>query len=83
MVTHINEPIKVGVIFEKRGSIRPAWFVWNSTRYEIREVTYTWSHREGTCLIQNFAVTDGANLYQISYHKDDLIWRLMALENGG
>lgn len=83
MVTRIDKPIRVGVVFEPQGRLRPLWFVWQGRRHIIRQVTYTWGQREGIDLVQNFAVTDGANLYQISYSRDAMAWRLVAVEDGG
>ncbi len=82
MITNIDNPIKVGVIFEHQGSVRPVWFVWKGRRYDIREVTYSWAHREGAGLVQNFAVSDGVNLFQISYYRNESAWRLTAVEDG-
>lgn len=83
MIAQIDSPIRVGVIFEPQGRIKPVWFIWRGKRYEIKEITYTWSRRDGASLIQYFTVTDGANIYQISYLKNLSAWRLIALEDGG
>lgn len=83
MQTEIDQPIRVGAVFGPPDRIRPAWFVWKGRKHLIREVTYTWDQREGTAWIQNFSVSDGANLYHIAYHRDAMTWRLVALEDGG
>ncbi len=83
MITQIDQPIRVGAVFGLPDRIRPAWFIWKGRKHVIREVTYIWDQKEGNSRIQNFAVSDGANLYQMSYQRDAMTWRLVALEDGG
>ena len=83
MVADIGEPIKVGAIFEPPDGIRPAWFIWQGRRHIVREVTYTWGHREGICRVQNFAVSDGLSLYHIAYNREGMNWLLVAIEDDG
>ena len=83
MISQIDKPIRVGAVFEPPDRIRPAWFIWQGRRHLIRDVTYTWTHREGNSWVRNFSVYDGANLYQISYNTGSMVWILVALEEGG
>ncbi len=83
MVTQIDQPIRVGAVFGPPDRIRPAWFIWKGRRHNIKRVTYTWDQKEGNSWIQNFAVFDGSNMYHISYHREAMTWRLVALEDEG
>lgn len=38
MSTEINEPVKTGVVFDRK-RVRPAWFTWKQRRYPIKEIT--------------------------------------------
>lgn len=80
MITNIDEPIKVGAVFGSEKKIKPVWFTWNRTRYNIKSVTYSWVSKEGSAAIYNFSVTDGKTLYEICYNTETLSWKLLAVE---
>ncbi|GJQ49178.1 hypothetical protein KsCSTR_19600 [Candidatus Kuenenia stuttgartiensis] len=41
MITEVHEAIKVGAIFgDNKKKLKPVWFIWNGTKYTIREITY-------------------------------------------
>ncbi len=84
MITEIDEPIKVGVVFGANciggKKIKPVWFIWKERQYHIKEVTYTWTNREGSTSVHYFSVTDGQNLYEIAYNTEAMVWMLMAVE---
>ena len=82
VVTEIKEPITVGVIFSS-SRIKPVWFVWKQFRYDIKQVTFSWRSREGSAPIYHFAVTDGANLYEISFNTKTAEWMLNRIECEG
>ncbi len=82
MITRIEEPIRVGVVFGNGKKIKPVWFVWNKRQYRIRNITYSWLSREGRSTIYNFSVTDGNTLYEICYNAETLSWKLRAVEAG-
>ena len=74
--SHSNEEaLEVGVIFRK-GKIIPKWFVRNTTRHPIKEVTYEWADKRGGEILYFFAVSDGQALYQIYFNTTQLNWRL-------
>ncbi len=84
MITEINEPIKVGAIFgDNKKKLKPVWFVWGGRKYNIREITYIWTEKTGKSVICHFAVADGANLFNISYSTDSLVWTLHSVETAG
>jgi len=84
MITEIGEPIKVGVVFGANciggKKIKPVWFIWKGKQYRIKEVTYTWTNKEGSASVHYFSVTDDQNLYEISYNAETMVWVLMAVE---
>ncbi len=80
MITNIDELIKVGAVFGSEKNMRPVWFIWNRTRYDIKSVTYSWMSREGRAVTYNFSVTDGKTLYEICYNAETLSWKLTAVE---
>jgi hypothetical protein len=96
MITEIDEPIKVGAVFGADCTsptksfwrvggkkIKPVWFAWKGKQYRIKEVTYTWTNKEGRALVHYFSVTDGQNLYEISYNTETMVWKLIAVEVEG
>jgi hypothetical protein len=87
MITEIGEPIKVGVVFGADciggKKIKPVWFIWKERQYRIKEVTYTWTGKEGSASVHYFSVTDGQDLYEIAYNTETVVWKLMAVEVEG
>jgi hypothetical protein len=79
MMTEVGETIKVGAVFEPEQTISPKWFVWDGRKYSIERVTFSWKVREGQRLFHHFAVTDGVNLYELTYDVSALSWKLMAM----
>ena len=71
----INEPVDVGAVFSGN-RIRPKWFIWNSRKYQIKEITYTWRDKKGQARIIHFSVTDGATLFELSLNQNSLSWCL-------
>jgi hypothetical protein len=79
---NIREDVRVAVIFGPGNSIRPVWFDWRRRKYEVREVTYTWQEREGEATLLRFAVSDGANLFELTFNSVNRIWSLAAGDAG-
>ena len=71
--------IRVALIIEG-GKIRPVWFeeIDNTARdrIHIKQISYVWSHMEGTARIINFAVWDGANSYRLSLNTTNFAWSM-------
>ena len=82
MMRNIREDVRVAVIFGPENNIRPVWFDWRRRKYEVREITYTWQEREGEATLLRFAVTDGANLFELTFNSADRIWSLAAVDAG-
>lgn len=87
MATEIGEAIKVMAVFDKGGrggqggrEVRPVKFRWNDRVYPVKEITYTWTTREGSASVLHFAVTDGATLFELSYNLSTMRWALEQVE---
>lgn len=79
MSCEINERIEVLAAFDRVG-LRPRLFVWGKRRYPVARVTAAWTQPEGFFRRYHFAVlTDGANLYELSFSTRDLAWRLIRI----
>ena len=71
----LEDPIEVEVRFGHRG-MRPVAFVWQGRRRPIRQVTSTWSERDGTLIHRCFSVTDGEAVYELRFDPRALRWQL-------
>lgn len=75
----IREDIRVAVIFGPGIAIRPVWFDWRRRKHTVQEVTYSWQERHGETTFVHFAVSDGANLFELTYNAASRIWSLAAV----
>jgi len=75
---HIGE--KISVLASFTGGIRPIKFKWSGKLITVQDVTYTWRSREGQASVHHFSVTDGASLYELSFHTQSLVWKLENIE---
>ena len=80
MVNKIKEQIVVAVVFNRTPLIKPVWFLWRGRRYSIDKITYRWIDKEGCETLYHFAVSDGANIYELCYNSMRLTWQLIAVE---
>ena len=77
MVVFLNEEIKVGAVF-KNGNVFPKWFQSRSKKIIVEEITYSWKRKNGENNLIYFSVSDGVNLYELSFQPDSLLWNLEA-----
>lgn len=77
---HIGEIISVVASFGLPYRIRPVMFTWSGKLREVKDITYSWTTREGQNSIYHFSVTDGNTLYELSFNVTSLLWRLENLE---
>lgn len=75
MYEQLDEPIKVGAVFQKTHVI-PCWFVRQGQRHEIKEIAFTWQDRQGNARLLYFSVSDGRDVYQISFNTETFSWKL-------
>jgi hypothetical protein len=80
MAIVIDEPVKVAAVFS-RGTIRPVWFAWNGRQVRITETTFIWTTFERSSTVCHFSVSDGKGLYEITFNKENLGWRIASTES--
>ena len=83
MMQQIREDIRVAVIFGPGNRVAPVWFDLRRRKHMVKEVTYTWRERRGEETTLHFAVSDGADLYELAYNTASQLWSLAAVEEGG
>jgi len=71
--------IKVASIFEK-GALKPVWFIHDKRKYTVKEICYRWITRNGVSKVYHFAVSDGANTFEISFDDKEMTWDLKEKE---
>lgn len=75
-MTEVGDRIRVMAAFGKPYKIKPLKFSWSERVFDIKEVTYQWKSKEGQAEILHFCVSDGCNVFEISFNLQTLIWRL-------
>lgn len=75
METLIEQPVKVGAVFDGSG-IKPKWFIWKGVRKEVKVVNYNWKSKEGNTLISHFSVSDGSAHYLLTFNHTTTEWKL-------
>jgi hypothetical protein len=83
MISRVEERIIVAAIFGQKPWLKPVWFIWQGRQYRVKKITYTWVDKEGQEKLYHFAVTDGANLYELCYNSIQLTWQLSAIDTEG
>jgi hypothetical protein len=78
----INTQIRVGAIFESGRAIRPVWFDWQRQKYTVTEITYRWQELSGDTKILHFSVSDGKDLFELTFDTDRQSWSLTGIEPG-
>ena len=81
-MTEIGEEIQVIAAFGRRKGLMPLRFMWSGRRIDIKEITYRWDVKAGERRIIHFSVTDGNNLYELSFDPLSIRWRLEGVEQG-
>ena len=74
-ITEVNERIKVGAVFDG-ARVTPKWFFWGRQKHKVEKVEHTWRSKTGETPFLFFAVTDGANVYEIRLDQKKLEWVL-------
>lgn len=81
-----EEPVRVAVIYEAGGEIRPAWFacpaVNGGDQVRIVQVSSQWEYNAGSARILVFDVWDGTESYQLKFDSKALAWTLGVTETG-
>lgn len=74
MTTKIGEHIKVMAVFD--GALKPVKFKWKGRVYPIKEITHSWTVKDSSASVVHFAVSDGVNIYGISYNQSSMKWTI-------
>ena len=80
MASQVDEKVNVGAVF-KNGRVFPRWFLHRDQKVSVETITYSWQERKGDSIYYHYAVSDGENLYDLSFHPGDLVWILEAVED--
>ncbi len=80
MATYVKQAVKVLAVFGDGRRLRPIRFLWNERTYRVKEITYVWSTFTGSAKVEHFSVSDGVNLYELSYNTESMAWTLEAVE---
>jgi hypothetical protein len=84
-VTHhrLSENVKVYAIYIETGDrkfphdkLRPVMFIWRNREYRVQDVTYVWRETLGQAEVYHFTVSDGANVFELSYNAKALDWTI-------
>ena len=84
-VTHhrLSENVKVYAMYKETGDrkfphdkLRPVMFIWRNREYRVQDVTYVWREIQGQAEVYHFAVSDGANVFELSYNARALDWTI-------
>jgi len=67
--------IKVATIFEK-GKLKPVWFIHEGRKYAVKEITYEWQSKDGASKVYHYAVSDGANVFELVFNDKEMLWKL-------
>ena len=72
----IGEPIEVIAVF-RGGKMRPLKFRWSERVYKIERINGGWVSDEGRSRLFHYSVmSDGPDVYEISYNPDRFSWHI-------
>ncbi len=80
-VEGLSEKVVVGAVFGSGSRVQPAWFIWKGQKFRVKETTYSWMEKRGSAMLHHFAVTDGADLYELVLDNISLSWKLERIES--
>ncbi|HJV66099.1 MAG TPA: hypothetical protein VJ550_10225 [Geomonas sp.] len=72
----IAERVKVAAIFAPGTRMQPVWFEWRRRKHAVTELSYFWTDHCGDATRLHFAVSDGSNVFELSYNLQDQNWTL-------
>lgn len=84
MIAAIGERVDVAATFTAAHGLNPKAFIWAGRRYSITRITASWSESAGAHRVYRYAaITDGANIYELAFFSDKLIWLLDRIHTDG
>lgn len=86
----VNENVKVYALYNARRGrdsrhdrLRPIMFVWRNREYRVQDITYVWRENQGESDVYHYAVSDGANVFELNYQTRTLDWTLSSVACAG
>jgi hypothetical protein len=79
MISSVNDRVKVLALFDEKG-LQPLRFQWRHVTYAVKDITFRWKERREGATIHRFSVSDGSNVFQLTYNSDHLTWKLEAVD---
>ena len=79
MIASVRERVKVLAVFDEEG-VKPLRFQWRGMTYPVKRITFRWKERKGGGPAYRFAVSDGANAFQLTYDLENLAWKMEAVD---
>jgi hypothetical protein len=76
----LGSDIRVAVIFDPNGRIRPVWFELKRRRHDVRTITNSWRDRRGETILWHFHVTDDGALFELIFNPSAATWQLLWIE---
>ena len=80
MPVSVGSAVKVLAVFGDGRKLRPLRFLWSGRTYKVKEITLEWDSFHGREKIHHFSVSDGANIYELAYHSESMLWTLESVE---
>jgi len=81
-MTEVHEPIRVGAIFS-RGTVAIRWLFWRGRRISIERVTFSWKETDGSRQVWKFALSNGTEVFEVSFYPADCRWYLEKIHGEG
>jgi hypothetical protein len=84
-ITHhrLSESVKVYALYDEtddrrfpHDKLRPVMFIWRNREYRVQDITYVWREIQGQAEVYHFAVSDGTNVFELSYNAKALDWMI-------
>jgi len=86
----INENVKVYAVYNAPQArcapherLQPVVFEWRNRQYRVQDVTYVWRENQGDTELYHYAVSDGANVYELCYETRTFNWTLSSVSCEG
>ena len=86
----INENVRVYAVYNDPQNrhapherLQPVVFEWRKRRYRVRNITYVWRESQGDSELYHYAVSDGANVYELCYEARTFNWTLSSVSCEG
>jgi len=81
----VGENVKVYALYDSRAGrtqherLQPVVFEWRNRQYRVHDITYVWRENRGDSDVYHYAVSDGANVYELNYEAKTFDWTLSSV----